>query len=219
MNCVGKHLADGLNIKLNTTVKPIQRSANDWQLETVDGEQLGSFDWVLSTAPVAQTRELLPACSYSAVLTDTHMLGCCALMLGFPANAIPTIDWQAALVREADISWVSVNSSKPGRDAAFSIVVHSTNAYAEASQHEDPDSVEAHLYKELLAVTGIDAANADHSVLHRWRYANIPQQTGDAALIDTTLKLGACGDWRLHGRVEAAFLSGLDLANSLREQL
>lgn len=51
-------------------------------------------------------------------------------MLGFSAPL--DLPWQAAVVRNADISWMSVNSSKPGRADAFTMLVHSTNAWADA---------------------------------------------------------------------------------------
>ncbi|MDG1462627.1 MAG: hypothetical protein P8R04_03580, partial [Gammaproteobacteria bacterium] len=188
-------------------------------LDTDSGEQLGRFDWVITTAPAAQTAALLPASTPIQASIQTQMSGCCALMLGFAEPSIPQLSWQAALVREADISWVSVNSSKPGRAAACSVVVHSTNAYAEASLDDAPASVQAHMLNELQAVTGIDPALAEHCTLHRWRYANTPQQEGPPALVDPSNKLGACGDWLIHGRVEAAFLSAKELAASVRELL
>jgi len=219
MSQIGKHLAKGIDVKLNTQVMPLQRSGDPWQLRTDSGEELGHFDWVISTAPAAQTAELLPDGPFKPAIEKAQMLGCCALMLGFPETATPPIEWQAALVREADISWVSVNSSKPGRPAAFSMVVHSTNSFAEARLHDDVADVQEHLLQELQLVTGIDTATADHCTLHRWRYANIPQQNGEPALLDPEQKIGACGDWLIHGRVESAFLSGLQLAAAIRKLL
>jgi len=219
MSQIGKHLTDGLNIELNTTVASLEKNSAGWLLTTTDDQHLGPFDWVVATAPAAQTKALLGEYALAEGIAPQGMLGCCALMLGFPDEALPDIAWQAALVREADISWVSVNSSKPGRSGGYSIVVHSTNAYAEASLNEDAAVVKAHLLGQLQIVTGIDVSTAEHCDLHRWRYANIPQQTGEPALLDVAQQLGACGDWLIHGRVEAAFLSALRLARLLRAEI
>ena len=186
------------------------------EVRAVEGDDLGRFDWVIATAPATQTAALLPTLPLPPSAT---MLGCYALMLGFADTAIPSLDWQAALVREADISWASVNSSKPGRGPAFSIVVHSTNRYADANMGSDLKAVEAHLLQELRAVTGIDVNAADHCALHRWRYANIARQAGPAAVLDPEQKLGACGDWLVSGRIESAFTSALDLAGLLQTHL
>jgi len=219
MKYIGKYLAKDMDVKLNTRVMPLLRSGDDWQLRNDRGEDVGHFDWVISTAPAAQTAKLLPDCAFKPAVEATQMLGCCALLLGFPATSAPQIDWQAALVREADISWVSVNSSKPGRGEAFSLVVHSTNAFAEAHLHTDSTTLQTHLSNELRLVTGINTDTADHCTLHRWRYANIPQQNLKPALFDTEKKLAVCGDWLIHGRIEAAYLSGLQLAASIRQLL
>ena len=210
MKNIGKHLARDLNVSTNTEIMPVERVPEGWLVREQSGRELGRFDWVISAAPAAQTAALLP---------EIRLHECYALMLGFPAASEPRIDWEAALVREADISWISVNSSKPQRDPAFSMVIHSTNAYAEAQLNSDNESVQAHLLQEVRRVTGLNTDTADHCVLHRWRYANIAKQAGDAYLLDPDRKLGVCSDWLIRGRIEAAFASASLLAAQLRELL
>ncbi len=41
------------------------------------------------------------------------------------------LDFDAALVKGFDISWISVNSSKPSRDNNYTLLVHSTNKWAQ----------------------------------------------------------------------------------------
>jgi predicted NAD/FAD-dependent oxidoreductase len=218
MRQIGNYLATGIDIELHTTVTALRRVGKEWRIETAGGNEFGPFDWVISTAPAAQTASLLPDFAFQTDVQKTKMLSCYALMLGFPETVTPQLDWQAALLREADISWISVNSSKPGRGDAFSLVVHSTNAYAEGNLETDQADVEAHLLAELQQVTGMDTDKADHCVLHRWRYANIEAQDGEPALLDPEQRLGVCGDWLIHGRVEAAFLSATQLAKAIRQQ-
>ncbi len=212
MSAVGKALASGLNVCLNTTVGSLTRHGELWRLSDDDGALLGEFDWVVVTAPAAQSANLL-APTVLAASTRTEMHACFALLLGFdePLN----LPWQAALVRDADISWISVNSSKPGRSAATSLVVHSTNAWANAHIEDDTETVRQHLCGVVNAVAGVDAAGAAHSSVHRWRYANVDRQRGDSFAINPQQKLAVCGDWFVRGRVEAAFSS----ANALVEHL
>ena len=69
-------------------------------------------DWVLSTLPAQQAFDLLPPTLPSVRrLPQAQMRGCFSFMLGF-GDALP-IEFDAALVRERDISWISLNSSKP----------------------------------------------------------------------------------------------------------
>ena len=81
------------------------------------------------------------------------------------------------------------------------------------------DEVIEHMLAEIRRVTGLDLGRTQHAALHRWRYANTPKQEGPTSLIDPAQRLAACGDWCLHGRVEAAYLSGLDAARQIGELL
>lgn len=218
MQAIGRHLATDVDIRFATAVASINRQSDGWQLATDQNTDLGTYDWVISTAPAAQSAALLPdEFAYRQQLQNFSMLGCYAVMLGF--SEAPPLGWQAALVHNADISWVSMNSSKPGRDAPCTFVVHSTNAFAEAHIDDAIEDIKAHLLTEIETVTGIDVSSADHFGIHRWRYANIEPQTGPAAWLDTDQQLGACGDWCIRGRVEAAFSSATALSRELRSAL
>ena len=215
MNAIGQYLADGLTIQRETTVARLDRTADGWSLAGTNGKVLGTFDWVISSMPAAQTAALAPVdSSLRHVAENKRMRSCFALMLGFAQPL--SLPWQAALVRGADISWVSVNSSKPGRPEQFTLVVHSTNAYADAHIDEDLEVVREHLLGDISRVVGIDSRTADFCQLQRWRYANADRQEGAAFFVDPGSRLAACGDWFRRGRVEAAFTSGFELAAELR---
>ena len=54
-----------------------------------------------------------------------------------------------------------------------------------------------------------------HVTGHRWRYAFVDRPVGSACLLDAAAGLGACGDWCLGARVEAALLSGYAMAGRI----
>ena len=213
MNAVGKALASGLDIRLGTTVRSLAQDAARWQLFDDEQRLLGEFDWVVVTAPAEQAAELLASTSIAAAAANVRMQACYALLLGFDSPA--DLPWQAAIVRDADISWISVNNSKPGRPESFSVVVHSTNAWANAHMDRDSEAVQRHLADEFSAVSGIDVGAASFVDLHRWRYANADRRDGDLYALDNGQRLAACGDWFVKGRVEGAFTSAKTLAGAL----
>lgn len=218
MNSIGRHLSQGLNVSLETGIAAIAREDNRWTLLDDASAKLGPFDWLVLTLPAAQTAALaegLP--DLVKYCGERRMLGCFALMLGF-AEAVD-LQWNAALVRRADISWISVNSSKPGRGQAFTMVVHSTNAWADAHMENDIDFVLEHMLDETALVTGVGLHGATHQQVHRWRYANIAKQPGPLFFRDDDLKVAACGDWWVRGRIEAAFTSASSLAESLQQKI
>lgn len=220
MNAIGKVLAASLDrrldFRLETRVKTVTREQDRWRLDFASTGSSEDFDWLFVTAPLAQARTLLGseigAATDAAIGTRT-MSGCFALMLGFETP--PGIDFDAALVRNADISWMSVNSSKPGRAVAPTMVVHATNRWADAHMDMDLEAVLEHMLGEVTRVAGINANAAVHKTVHRWRYANAPKQTGASHFLDPDTKLGLAGDWWIRGRVESAFSSALALLAAL----
>lgn len=214
MNAIAKHLSTDLDIVLNTRILPPKRHNHMWSLMNEEGQNLGDFDWVISTAPAAQAIDLLPETfTYLSQIKNVKMKACFALMLGFE-KPLP-LEFDAALVREADISWISVNSSKPNRDEAFCMLINSTNNWAEAHFEDDCEAVLNYLCDQTSEVTGYDMSVADHKAIHGWRYANIDKQDSPSYIIDHDLNIAACGDWYIQGRVESAFTSGYELANEL----
>tara|TARA_B110000459_G_scaffold150399_1_gene163990 strand:- start:944 stop:1927 length:984 start_codon:yes stop_codon:yes gene_type:complete len=217
MSSIGKYLSKNLNIKLNTEVS-IQKSPEGWKVVDSDGEVFGHYDWVISSIPAEQSLQLLPDYfSHHDALKQKKMLGCYSLMLGF--DEALDLDWDAAQLTGTDISWIAVNSSKPGRPDDYSLLVHSTNEWAEEHLDDDVDAVKAYLCSQVAEIIGQNVYSAHHIDLHRWRYANIPKQDNNTLFIDSESKLAACGDWCKKGRIEEAFRSGFDLAKEMNNIL
>ncbi len=213
MNALGRALAEPLDVATDTRVVEITGQPGSWQLRDGDGEELGEFDWVVSSIPAAQAMTLLPpAFTHRQTLGQCQMPGCFSLMLGFDAP-LP-LDWDAALVKQAAISWISVDSSKPGRNGS-TLLVQASNQWAEEHIELDRRIVTEQLVRETSRIIGLDLGHARHVALHRWRYANPAPQQGPHSLVDPDSYLASCGDWCIRGRVESAYLSGLDAAQRI----
>lgn len=215
MAAIGRAMAQHQPVHFNTEIIELKRQQNSWQLRDRDGQSHGPFDWVALTLPAPQTLTLLPETfSDYKEIAGTSMKACYALMLSLKAD--PGLPFQAALVKNTDISWVSVNSSKPGRQG-HSLLIHATNDWAEKHLDEDIESVKKHLVDTVVAVTGLDPQLINAAQVKRWVYANLPKQSQPSFYIDKALQMAACGDWCIKGRVEAAFNSGYKLGQSLNK--
>jgi len=188
-----------------------------WDLmDEEKGSQRG-FDWVVCAMPSAQCAQILPEnVDFIPEIRQRKMDGCFALMLGFKKPL--DLPWQALKVTNSPISWICVNSSKPGGPAGYSLLVHSSNSWAEAHLEGNRERVQRQLIKELESITGLQVNHFDHIALHGWRYANIRQQD-KRVLLDRKMNIGVCGDWCVEGKVEGAFASALALSSRLKELL
>ena len=218
MNSVGKHLAAGLDVRTNTEVSRAVHTEAKWLLFDGHDAPLGRFDWLILTAPAEQTLRLAPDVPGLAELCrGASMHACFALMLGFDSPL--DLPFDAARVRGRDLSWISANGSKPGRNACCTLVVHSTNKWADDNFERGVGEVRQHLVEELAVAAGVDAATASVCEMHRWRYANLDKRQGPTHFVDPGRRLAACGDWFVRGRVEAAFRSAAGLADAFAQLL
>ncbi len=218
MTSVCKSLADSIDVSLQTEIGRIERCGDVWDVIDVSGLSLGRFDWVVSSAPAPQAAQWMPSefAGYD-VLAGVKMLGVFSLMLGFNEDLSFSVPFRQ--FQNSPVGKVMLNSSKPGRSDASSIVVQSSTEWAERHMESDRDWVTAQLIEEASRLTAMDMSSADHCSLHRWRYA-IPSASANVDyLFDKTEKLAACGDWCLGGGVEAAFLSADRLFDAFSENL
>ena len=216
MNHMAKFLAKGLNVHINTRIASLHHQ-DTWQLTDEQGQQYSGFDWVICTAPSPQAVDLLPdSFKYHADIQAIKMHACLSLMLGFEQNI--TLDFEAAHVTDSDLSWIAVNSHKPQRPDLFTLMVHSSEDYAEAHIDDDRDDVMQHLINETSHIIGQDVSQANYKIIHGWRYANNAfKKQKSSIFIDQEINLAACGDWCLGGRVEGAFTSAYDLTKHMKE--
>jgi hypothetical protein len=122
------------------------------------------------------------------------------------------VGFDGATIAGSPLGWVARDSSKPGRPAGERWVLHATPAWSEAHLADAPPEVTAVLHDAFAAVVGLALPPALHVEIQRWSHALVTTPVGEDCLWDAAAGVGACGDWCLGGRVEAAFLSGVALA-------
>jgi len=214
MNAFAKHIAQGLDIKRPIRIAAIGKQNQQWQLVDDGGNDQGVFDWVILATPAEQAADIIPTTlpCYQQI-KQVEMQACFSLMLGFDKPL--DLPFDAALVHNMDISWVSVNSAKPQRQTPTSLLINSTNKWADDHIDDNRDEIMAYLCEKTSHVIGQNASKASHKTVHGWRYANMPKQKGETHIFDATNNLALCGDYFIQGRVEAAFTSGYGLAQQL----
>jgi hypothetical protein len=134
-------------------------------------------------------------------------------MLGFSQPV--EFGFDAAIVKNSDISWISINSSKPDSTNNPSVLVHSSNEWADQNIDSKLGKVCDHLLNTLGNMVELPFENLAFKDIKLWRYANVAKQNNNPIFLDVKNKLGACGDWCIKGRVEAAFQSGKRIAKEL----
>lgn len=220
MNSLCKALAIGLNVRLGTEVAPLgDKYPDGWHLFTKDGAPLGTYDWIISTAPPAQTLGLFG--SYiddESPIREARLKGCYALMIGFSQRWQE--GWIAARVQDSPIKWISVNSTKPGRSSDVTcFVAHSRNDWAEQHINDDMGEAQNFLTAEFERLTGIPTRDAGYLASHRWRYAIVEDAPKSGPFLNPEACLASTSDWCVTSRIEEVWEAAMELIAGLEKHL
>ncbi len=214
MTALAKYLATDLALNLASEISTTEYRDNAWYLTDTQQQTYGPFDWLISAIPHRQFMWLF-ANTFEKwkALSKVRMSGCFSLMIG--GSDIPEPDFAIARVTGSPINLVVNNARKPNRPADTSIMVHSSNDWAERHIDDELEAVQSQLLSELEQLMDVDYGSADHIAVHRWRYALVEKPYKKPFYQHPTLPLFACGDWCIGPRVECAFLSGRSLAQHI----
>jgi predicted NAD/FAD-dependent oxidoreductase len=217
MNSLPKSLSIGLDIQYMAKVGAVTGEPGRWFISARDRME-GPFDWVVTTAPAPQSASILPArFADHDRLGAVEMNACFTLMVRLKTCA--RIPFAAAHVDDPVINWISRNNTKPGRPESACLVVNSNALWADLNIDGPLESIRREMLHALRLYVLVDPFEADASVIHRWRYANVQRPVGEPFLLDQDSQLAACGDWCIAGRVEAAFQSAGALGDTLQTMI
>jgi renalase len=194
------------------------RPADQVVLQDETGAQLGTFDAVAVAVPAEQVADLVsqraPGLAAEARVASSDP--CWAAMALFGRAVAP--DWPSGLaLTGGPISWAARETGKPGRQGRERWILHASPDWSRDHLEDDPDAVGRVLAAAFSDITG--AGPAVWVQAHRWRFAQVSRSAGSAFALDWSARVGVCGDWRLGGRIEAAWLSGRHLGLTLCSRL
>ena len=212
MNTLGKLLAEGIGVQRSAKVTELARTAAGWQVGLEDGTTYTAARVLLNIpAPqalalarfTAQTRERL---------RRVELAPCLALIAGYERDAP---EWSGIVVKDEKnpLSWLADDTSKrPKKHPADPVVLvlHANQAFSGVHLEVPENAV-----PEMLAVAAtLEFSNPRWTQLRRWRYAKVTTPYSEPYLKEDD-RLYFCGDWCGGAKVEAAYVSGLEVAQAL----
>jgi renalase len=210
-----RDLLDGVPVARATTIVRIARRDSSWHA-TDDADVVhGPFDAVAVTFPAPQILALLEHSGYALPgLERAAYAPCWSLMLAVDATPAAPLTESGT----GPIGLLAADSSKPGRPAGHRLTVHATPDWSRQHLEASSETVVAALTRATEACLGRVLAPT-YAAAHRWRFAAVETALGVPCLYDRGLRLGAAGDWCLGARIEAAYDSGLALADAVLADL
>ena len=217
MNAIGKLLGQGLEIRTQTRVERLLRGEQGWRLELTTGETLNA-ERVLINVPSPQALDL---CRDAELSSETHnalqevtFAPCWTLMAGYPKR---DLSWRGVMVKDEEVARtltiVAHNSSKRDAEGDETVLVINGSPSFSAEHLEDDEEVVKEKMLSAATVLGDWLATPNWTDMQRWRYSMVTEPYGERYLKEGSLFF--CGDWCGGAKVEAAYLSGLELGQRL----
>ena len=230
MTSWGRALADELQhttINFKTRVAPLvqynqtlaNKTSKKTELFDEEGSSLGSFDWVICTAPNGQAIELMAASGFSKVekITEPQMQACYTLMLGWDdKQPLPEVlshqekAWDVAYVQDSILDKIFIEHQKPAHDELLpSITIHARNDWSEQHVDADIDTIKVQLLAAAKqALSWNEESTPSQIDCHRWRYAaTVTNANKDelGVLVDNEKQWIVSGDWCGQGNIESCY--------------
>lgn len=215
MSAAVRPLSRNLDVRSGVGVHELILSQRGWQLLTDAGAPDVVFDALAVAVPAPQALDLLgPHGGGFHRISGVSMAPCWTAMMSFaaPLDIVPGVHrWTSG-----PLTLAACDTSKPGRPGHGQCwVAHASPAWSRDHLEADGRDVAQWLWEEFASACGISATSPSHLSAHRWRHAFTEQPLGRPCLVDEDSAVGACGDWCIAPRVEAAWDSGRALAHAL----
>ncbi len=213
MISLGRHLAEGLDVKLDTRIGALLQAGARWSLldEAERSPSPGGFDAVVLAMPSALAASLagIPP-AFARNLRGVEWRPCWVALLTLQVAS--GFDFAGALVDDhAALAWVAREKADSGMEQW---VLHATAGWSGMHLNLPSEDV-ASLLAQSLAERFNFGFRPVFVAGHRWLYATPVRPLLERYLWDAKLRLGAAGDWCMGPRVEGAFLSGDELGASI----
>ena len=209
MNGLAEFMSIGLDVRQGMHASSIHETADGYDIQI--GDQTVSAHKLVITIPAPQTMELLGNQNpLTKELVEVKLQPCSTLMVKFDVQA--PVEFRARQDSEDPISWIAMDSSKPGRTTQNCWVAHASPVWSSKFLEEEKSNIAARMLPLVCERLGLSTSNVVHAIAHRWRYAAVSKPLGRPFIKSRSSALYLGGDWCLDARVEAAWTSGNAIA-------
>lgn len=210
-------MLEDLTVHSGCQIDSLAFDGKHWQLFSA-GVCLGQLNCLVLAIPQQQAEQLLQTAitlgpELNSLFAVPALLPCWAVNLQLDHS--PWLYDGIFGKTGSPLSWLARQGSKPGRCQGEHWLLHFSAAFSQQYLEADNSVIADHALQLVQQLAGQPLSSAV-THCHRWRYA---QQNPDYPLHGMVyrpeLALGLAGDWLNGGRVENAWLSGVQLAQVL----
>ena len=231
-------LTKNFNLTQNALVEKIEKQTDkgvdQWRISVKNNKPIFANNIILTT-PAPQTYSLIPDFLTELRVTSINAKyhPCIATLAGIEISELSSTDLNKYLLKlnpillvKGNIEWsiAKWSRSKDNDTIYLSVIIHANQAFSSKHLEEDVNELAHQLWQEWKSHVH-KSATPDMSYLpkhvsylkgHKWRYAKVAKIPDKSHIrTDQKHKFALAGDWLVGPRIESAWISGRDAANSL----
>lgn len=229
IHALAYHMAQDLDIRLQTHISSVQQSVTGWKLFVHHEEVLGEFDRVLITMPACEAAELVRKSN----IQDRQREEICALLekakynplisvaLGYrprpqerPYYALVNTDKAHAV---SWLAWEHEKASERVPKGAGMLIAQMAPHYSHDNWLKPDTEIISDVANRISYLVDEPLDKPFFSDVYRWKYA-LPVEKADAEQLNALampIGLAFCGDAFVGGRVHLALEHGVEVARQL----
>lgn len=210
MNNLSRFLSQNIDIKIQNKIEIIEPDGKLFRLIFTSGNSC-TADCVLVTTPVDQMVAMLSPFSVEHLGTRFTMAPTWTAVLSVGGPLIGSDGESLDALFGGDhplFDFIAVENSKTGRQSDL-VVVHATSEWSQQHLESDPAEIASQICQ---AVSNTFQIETESVLTHRWRYARPtdPLLMAQKGIYQALPGLWVAGDYLAGGRIEGAYLSGLE---------
>jgi predicted NAD/FAD-dependent oxidoreductase len=197
MTRLPKAMAHGLEVVTATRVAAIRADGDVLEVAQDQGNTLGTYDWVIVTAPGAQAADLLDHSPRGAVrAADMRAVAYDMAVMVLAGVAMEPPEWFAHRPLTGPIAYITNEAAKdrPPVDGVASFVARLGADASEDLMEESDAAVLAEVLPALAKVLGKPAAKPAWTQVKRWRYSTTRDRLDQQALNPEGARVLVAGD-------------------------
>ena len=220
MSALVRPLAESVRVHTNRRLHTLQRIDKGWLLWFDDQTSSGPFAAVAVAVPASEASLILgrEAPDLADQIGGVRFSPCWALMIRLEEKVLP--DYDAYSDMSQVIRWVGRNNKKPGRSSRGEhIVVHASPAWTRETEDAEAEAVAEELWSEVCHLLDLPPVRPQQMGAYLWRHGLVEQPLGETYVLDSSLMVGAAGDWCRGRLADQAFESGAALGKAMVDAL
>lgn len=215
MSAAARAGAEGLAVVAQAEITALEKTPTGWRIAdrngVIDAPGNGAFSALILALPSPQIMPIIQTADiHIPALLNVVYAPCWTMMLGFEKP--PNLATVMQRFEHGPLQKIIDEHDKPERSGT--VVVHASAAWTRENLERDKDDIAGEMLGLFQAASGRHAEPVFISA-HRWRYANVEKSAAVPFIWDAERNLGLAGDWADGPGVEAAFISGHNLAKEM----